>query len=192
MSDALAIENFELKGRSSLPQSISLELLGPTRQEWQDHVNYAGMAQVFVEFHLMLNGSLTAIKQKLELILDGASGQNNNASGPALADLATDIRSFYVAIHRHHEVEDHIYFPQFKRLFPQLLSGFTLLDKDHLILTPAIEELLWYSRSMSAGEGLAYSFLGLLYDHISVMRKILARHLIDEEEIIIPLFLSSK
>lgn len=185
----MIIEDDKLNLRSGLPEGITRNLLSPSKEEWKYHSNYSGMASIFVDFHSMLNSTMSSIQRQLEVVLDGAGKQNLDSG--LLRQMSDDMQSFYAAIHRHHEVEDHIYFPKFRHLFPSLSKGLTLLDKDHVILMPKMEMLLDYSYQMASADDISYSLLGRVYGHIQETRKLLSRHLTDEEDIIIPMFLKS-
>ena len=173
--------------RKGLPDDIRGSLLSPAKKQWKSHPNYNGMASVFVDFHSMLNLTLFSIQRQLKSILD--TPQNKTMHSGALRKVSNDMQSFYAAIPRHHEVADQLSFPKFRRHFPKLSHALTLLDKDPVVLMPMVEVIYDDSYQILNTDIVSYSLLGRVYADVVKTKDLLARHLSDEEDIIIPMFL---
>ncbi len=90
--------------------------------------------------------------------------------------------------HHHHEIEDHGYFPQFARMYPKLNRGFALLDGDHKVLDAALDETQMALNALNRAT-VTRDSLAALHKGGLALEKILNRHIWDEEEVIIPIFL---
>ena len=95
-------------------------------------------------------------------------------------------------LEEHHHVEDHHYFPVFRRAEPRLARGFDLLDLDHDNLHRAIGGIVdaanAYLRT-KPGEGAAREALKRFRDGYVDLGAGLIAHLDDEEDLIIPLLI---
>lgn len=169
--------------RDGLPKAIRPTLLEEAEADWQANPRFAGKARFFMNIHRqLLNGSdwLAATAEKL---LDAPS--RDLIESALAADLAPNTLHFLSFAHGHHEIEDHGYFPQFRQLYPQLNDALNLLDGDHQVLDEALNgvEASVTSASKSRDD------IATLYRHAAALRKIMHRHITDEEEVIIPIFL---
>jgi hypothetical protein len=96
-------------------------------------------------------------------------------------------------LEQHHQVEDHHYFPLFRRAAPRLAPGFELLEGDHAALHTAIggviERATAVLASEAAGPDQFRADLARLRDTQIGLGRALIRHLDDEEDLVIPLLL---
>ena len=96
-------------------------------------------------------------------------------------------------LEQHHEVEDHHYFPLFRRAEPRLAPGFELLESDHGALHTAIGGVIERATAVLASEtpgpDTFRSDLGRFRDAQIDLGRALIRHLDDEEDLVIPLLL---
>lgn len=96
-------------------------------------------------------------------------------------------------LQHHHLIEDHHFFPVFRRADPRLARGFEVLEADHHTLDAALAGLAEASHALiravqapgtghaAATDGLATVLPGFL--------RLLERHLEDEEDLILPLLI---
>jgi hypothetical protein len=107
-------------------------------------------------------------------------------SGPRLKSLVVRLRG-------HHEIEDFEYFPAFRALEPVLAQGFDALERDHARLQRHVDDALTaLSVLLAAAENGAAAAPWAIDRYASGTGELcgaLARHLDDEEELIIPLLL---
>ncbi|HEX7081708.1 MAG TPA: hemerythrin domain-containing protein [Gammaproteobacteria bacterium] len=112
------------------------------------------------------------------------------------ASTAPALQNLLAHLHGHHQIEDFHYFPYFRAAEPSLARGFETLERDHQTLhagmaavVEAVNALLGavaaseHDRHHVRGAAERYSDASLL-----LIRR-LARHLDDEEDLIIPLML---
>ena len=90
----------------------------------------------------------------------------------------------------HHRVESTAYFPQFQAIEPRLSRGFDLLETDHHEIDRILFELAEAGRSLRAvdpdsdgARGTAEKAIGIVEGSTTPI----ARHLLDEEDLVIPL-----
>jgi hypothetical protein len=109
------------------------------------------------------------------------------------------LRALVAALHGHHQIEDHHYFPVFRTAAPRLATGFDLLAKDHLELARDISATAAALRELrtavgragpaidaSATAALAARHYAAAASRLSLR---LCRHLRDEEDLVVPLLL---
>ena len=174
--------------REGLSPAIRETLLESTRSEWPEHPRFLGKANFFLNIHGNLLNGAEQLAGGLEALLDSPASEVQDAlEASRLKQLGRDLISF---AHHHHEIEDHFYFPQFTRLFPAMEHAIELLDGDHRVLESALNDTesgLEALRTRPADrDGIARVWKGS-----RALEKIISRHLWDEEEIIVPIFLQA-
>ncbi|MGZ9098151.1 MAG: hemerythrin domain-containing protein [Brevundimonas sp.] len=101
------------------------------------------------------------------------------------------LQQFLQHLDAHHRIESGHYFPAMQRLEPRIEAGVALLDRDHDDIHAHIEALVGTGRAfhqaMMTGSADADDRLRRLADALDRARPELARHLDDEEDIVIPL-----
>jgi hemerythrin-like domain-containing protein len=94
----------------------------------------------------------------------------------------------------HHQIEDDAYFPQLAALEPRIARGFEVLDRDHHDLHALIDRFAKGANSAlgksddAARREAAARFLTDLRD----FERMLARHLTDEEDLVLPVVLKHR
>ncbi|NRB40851.1 MAG: hemerythrin domain-containing protein [Pseudomonadales bacterium] len=172
--------------RQQLPDVIQNQLLGIERHSWSEHARYAGKAQFFINYHRDLLATAAYIEQALQSLLDSSL---QAFSSMQLQSLLSATHYLIERTQNHHQIEDHAYFPQFRRIMPSLGTGIDLLDQDHKLLDAALHELDVMMQNLLKLALVSRQQLSVFFDKIRHLQKILQRHLYDEEEVIIPLFL---
>lgn len=130
-----------------------------------------------------------------------AAGDDYRHSPARLAVVAAPrLRGLIAAMHGHHQIEDFHYFPAFRQSQPRLAAGFDRLERDHSSLgasvaaaLAALDELhAAVERSAQPG---GPATLQLATDRYvaaaATLCRDLARHLEDEEDLVVPLLLES-
>lgn len=180
--------DLHLERRRGLPEDLRYLVAKYPREDWQAHENLHGMASMWLQRHDMfreLGGILTGA------IADYREGRSD-ARGFA-GFFAPRLQFFLGQLDGHHNVEDQHYFPVFARAESRLKRGFDILDGDHHLIHEALE------RNAESANG----FLRALQEDQDRQRfaadayagenerlvAMLARHLEDEEDLIIPLIL---
>ena len=101
------------------------------------------------------------------------------------------LQQFLQHLDGHHRIESGHYFPALQQLEPRIAAGIDLLDRDHDAIHHHIEAMVETGRALhqavSAGAADAGDRVERLADVLALAAPQLARHLDDEEEIVIPL-----
>ena len=101
------------------------------------------------------------------------------------------LQQFLQHLDGHHRIESDHYFPALQRLEPRIAAGLELLDRDHDAIHAHIEAMVETGRALhqgvAAGATDADDRVERLADVLALAAPQLARHLDDEEEIVIPL-----
>lgn len=184
--------NYDMPGyhvatRECLPPDIQKTLLESSRSEWENHPRFRGTASMLLGNHRkLLNGSsqlVTAIQQLMDV---PASDITSAAACNGLIQFTDGLVAF---AHHHHEIEDHVYFPQIVQVYPTLQRGLELLDGDHKVLDLALDETQNALSTLKGADVVNRDTLSGLLDGAGSLKKILDRHIWDEEEIVTPVFL---
>ncbi len=105
--------------------------------------------------------------------------------------LIPTLQQFLQHLDAHHRVESGHYFPALQRLEPRIAAGIDLLDRDHDAIHAHIEAMVETGRALHqavvGGVADARDRVERLADVLALAGPQLARHLDDEEDIVIPL-----
>lgn len=101
------------------------------------------------------------------------------------------LQQFLQHLDGHHRIESGHYFPALQQLEPRIAAGIDLLDRDHDAIHAHIEAMVETGRALhqavAGGAADAGDRVERLADVLALAAPQLARHLDDEEEIVIPL-----
>ena len=97
------------------------------------------------------------------------------------------ITQYIAKLHQHHNIEDTGYFPQFIRMYPQLKSGFDVLDRDHVYLDGLLNDLEALNRRLAIAEVEDQALSKQMHDCLREVTALLSQHLSDEEDLVIPI-----
>lgn len=166
-----------------------------TREQWPHHERFAGEAEFWLQVHKALLGAAAELPERcasLLLILDDPVARKKQLT--QLSQLGGQLIHH---AHTHHHVEDHHFFPVFKRAYPKLNHHLELLDGDHRVLTEVLDQLETAFKTMpvindgtdKANKSLLTVKAEELYHAARRVDKLFSRHIGDEEEICIPALL---
>ena len=185
-------DGLELETRTGLPEHLrELVRLFP-RDTWESHPNFGALTRFWLDRHGMFRELLVHLQADARLMAD------NNMDPQTYAHRLSRLGGLFVGqLHEHHNVEDLHYFPLLVAREGKLQAGFDLLDADHHALDEHLQEFTDVANALltaaaqppQAGAtdivGNAARFSGLLED----FDRFLDRHLVDEEELIVPVLL---
>lgn len=97
------------------------------------------------------------------------------------------INQYIMKLHHHHNIEDQAYFPTFIRMYPQLKTGFEILDRDHLRLDGLLNELQTLGGQLATSEVEDKALGKQLHQIVVTVSELLSQHLTDEEDLVIPI-----
>jgi hemerythrin-like domain-containing protein len=178
---------FALDTRSGWPADLRLLLDRYPREVWEGHANLGAMAQFWLQRHAMFREIAAALEQATAAFRDGtAAAQDLRAWFPSR------LQFFLQQLNAHHQIEDLHYFPVFQAAEARLAHGFDVLEIDHKVIHEQIDATVEAANVFlrvavnadalrGAGERYAAQNDALL--------RLLAQHLADEEDLIIPLIL---
>ena len=172
--------------RQALPADIRRTLLESERESWPDHPRFGGMASFLLGIHRDLLSGAALATERAEGLLDVPKTDLRDALKTSqLGPIARHLVSF---AHHHHEIEDHSIFPQVAMLYPAMANAMALLDGDHRALNAALDDAGNATRALNAANPDRDQISGI-HAGCSAIEKIMTRHIWDEEEMIIPIFL---
>jgi iron-sulfur cluster repair protein YtfE (RIC family) len=176
-----------LAERNGWPPELRALIERYPRETWIGHENLGQMAQFWLSRHTMF-------RELAVSITDGTTAFQGGKIAAAEFPrwLVPRLQFFLEQLHAHHYIEDHHFFPIFRRADERLVRGFNVLESDHgelhhnIDLT--VEAANTLLRSISDAEK-AKGALDVFAQTSGVLMKGLTRHLDDEEDLIVPLIL---
>lgn len=176
--------DLSLATRTGLPDDLRVLLDRWPRARWDGALGETG--RFWLARHAMFRETQALLSAETRAVAEGRADplgfrpRFRRLAGFLLQELKT-----------HHHVEDHHYFPRLVALDPRLARGFDLLDADHQALHATLEAtaeranaLLQALTGPQAREAAAR-----MVEASDALRRLLDRHLADEEEIVAPLLL---
>lgn len=179
----------DLETRERLPDALRVLVQEYPRDIWHSHRNFDALTRFWLERHMMFREVLGRVRGETEQYLDGA------ADGQAYGARTARLTGFLLnELHGHHQIEDLHYFPKLAALEGRLEAGFALLDADHHALDGHLHGLADDTnavlQALSSGPAaVARDAAGPLQARLQRFERFLDRHLIDEEELVIPVIL---
>jgi len=180
-------ESNQVTNRTCLPQAIRNTLLPLAREDWSQHPAYSGKAAFFIHYHTSMLEAVDYMVLELGVLLHGAG-----VTSFGMEQVRPILRAGKYLIdkaHQHHYMEDTVYFPQFRQILPNFNAAMDLLDRDHKVLDKALHSLNININQLYSESTVTEQQLVKFYESTHMLQRILHRHLEDEEQIIIPIFL---
>ena len=176
-----------LAQREKLPDALRVLLEQYPRALWESHRNFDGLTRFWLDRHLMFRRALAQWQDDTQAFLD--KGRDARAHG----QMTARIGGFLInELHGHHHIEDAHYFPVLSAAETRLARGFELLDEDHHALDGELHALTeaanTHLRRLSQGKD-ATDSAGAMLQRLNGFERFLDRHLIDEEELVVPVIL---
>lgn len=178
----------DLERRTGLPADLLKLLETYPRETWAGHDNIHGLASMWLQRHDMfrdIGGTLTGAI---------ADYREERTDARAFARFFAPRLEFFLAqLNGHHQVEDMHYFPVFARAESRLKRGFAILDRDHHLIHEALELNAETANAFLRALGEDEDRRRFAADAYAAQNErlvaMLARHLDDEEDLIVPLIL---
>lgn len=178
MSDALDLRN-------GLPEAHRWLLETWPRLRWQDP-DLGEVARFWLQMH---DGFRRQQSLMQGLTADWRSGGSDLAT--LHRNLIPSLQGFLQHLDGHHRVESAHYFPVMRRVEPRIAAGIDLLDADHDAIHIHLDALfssgLAFHQAVTGQPSTASDAAARLADVLDRISPPLARHLEDEEDIVIPL-----
>lgn len=181
------LDNTDLSARTGLPDALRTLLQDHPRDLWESHAHFDGLTRFWLERHMMFRRLLAGMTEQTEGLLDGriAPERARRATGRQAQMLLTQL-------HGHHKIEDMHYFPRLSVLEPGLARGFDILDHDHHALDAYLHALADSTNRLLRAEPIRLrDRAGALQGELDRFTRFLDRHLVDEEELVVPIILKN-
>jgi hypothetical protein len=179
-------EDLALDSRTGWPADLRLYLDRHPREAWLGHPNLGETARFWLARHGMfrdLGGALQASTAEFR--------EGRTALPQFRAWFAPRLGFFLSELDAHHRIEDLSYFPLFRAAEPRLKRGFEVLEQDHETIHETLARLAEAANAFLQAEdpgklrATAEAYAGVTDELLAG----LARHLDDEEDLVVPLIL---
>lgn len=177
-------ERLNLDLRTGLPDALTVLLKEYPREGWEAHPGFDGLIRFWLDRHMMFRRILERLTLQTQETLDkrldlGQFRQQTGRLGSA----------FVQELHGHHSIEDAHYFPVLSQKDARIAQAFELLDHDHHALDGHLNNFVETANAALRADGHKDSAIGTFHENLAALNAMLDRHLIDEEEIIVPVIL---
>ena len=181
--DALALAR-----RSGWPEDLCVLVARYPREQWDAHPNLGEMARFWLSRHAMFRELSAAIEQIAAHLRAGKLPPQEFAR-----QFVPRLQFMLDQLNVHHQIEDLHYFPIFRAADDRLARGFDVLEGDHhhihADMARTAETANALLRSLQGGGDTMRRCGDDYADASAALLKGLARHLDDEEDLIVPLIL---
>lgn len=180
MTDALA-------NRTQLPDALRVLLEDYPRAGWEADPGFDPLTRFWLDRHLMFRKMLDEMRKQADQLLDRKEDPDRFRAATSRYG-----SMFVNGLHEHHSIEDQYYFPKLSGNDPRLLRGFEILDKDHHALDAYLASLVDSANVVLApieDRDVMQDKVGLYRADLVSLEKLLNRHLVDEEELVVPIIL---
>ena len=176
----MAISDQEsLTTRPGLPDALRVLVEAYPRAGWEAHPDFGELVRFWLDRHLMFRQLGTLLREDAQAMLDVKIGRD--AYAPRLSHYGGMLLN---QLHGHHQIEDMHYFPQLVGLDTRVARGFDLLEADHAAMDGLLQDFAEGANGVLQG-----GEVGPFLDRLERFSGLLDRHLVDEEEIIVPVIL---
>jgi len=179
---------FDLDLRTGWPDDLQVLLRRYPRPVWEEHVNLGETARFWLQIHDHFRELGSGLKEKAASFREGTlpAEEFRRFMRPNLSTLLTHLDG-------HHRIEDAHFFPRFSRAEPRLAVGFEVLERDHHGIHDAVSLTVDRANQLLQASPTDLDALRRAADdyaasHDALLKR-LDRHLLDEEDLIIPLIL---
>lgn len=179
---------FDLETRLGWPDQLLVLLKQYPREVWPNHPNLGRLARFWLDIHKGFRDYAAMLQSSAGEFREGLVTPERFR-----AQFAPRLQVFLSHLEGHHQIEDFQFFPRFGAAEPRLLRGFEVLETDHEAIHGAMERLVLTANAFMQApstdtDRMRYAgddFVGSAERLIAM----LARHLDDEEDLIVPLIL---
>lgn len=182
------LEALALARRNGWPDELRVLLARYPREQWERHPNLGGMARFWLSRHAMFRELAAAIEEVAAQFRAGRLQPEEFAR-----QFVPRLQFMLDQLNAHHQIEDFHYFPIFRKADDRLTRGFDVLEGDHhhihADMARTAETANALLQALRVGGDTLRRCGDNYADASAVLLKGLARHLDDEEDLIVPLIL---
>jgi iron-sulfur cluster repair protein YtfE (RIC family) len=176
-----------LADRDSLPDALQVLLADYPRDAWEQDPGFNQLIQFWLERHMMFRRLMSEMRAGTETLLD------RKLAPDRFAAMVSRYGGMFVnGLHEHHTVEDQYYFPKLVTKDARIAKGFEILDKDHHALDALLADFVTRANeviNVSADREPLQNAAGHFQAELTKLERLMDRHLIDEEDLIVPVIL---
>ena len=179
--------DLSLENRAGLPDALRVLAEQYPRTDWEHDPGFEGLLRFWLDRHLMFRKILNQMTTEAEKMLDHAMDPQTYA-----AHLARYGGIFVEQLHGHHTIEDTHYFPKLIDLDPRVSKGFDILDRDHHAIDGYLNSFVGAANNVLQTRDQVLKMTSAteaLRQELIKLERLLDRHLIDEEELVVPVVL---
>lgn len=177
-----------LTKRSALPDALRVLVTQFPRAEWANHPNYSQLIAFWLDRHMMFRRLMTELSADADKMLDKQINPETYKKR-----LSRFGGMLIHELHNHHQIEDMHYFPVMAKLDTRVSAGFDLLERDHHALDGILETWTQSAnavlQSARTGHAEFETTVSGFQKTLTGFDPLLNRHLIDEEELVVPVLL---
>ncbi len=183
--------NLHVSTRGGLPTEMQTLLRATPRETWPGHPNFAASVAKWMGAHQMFRDLARVTREDTEAYLD--KEMEDAAFTRSLARYGDRlVRN----LHGHHAWEDRRFFPELNAADDRFEAGLEMLESDHIEMDALLErftrkgnriiQLAHLDPPSMAEEARGF------HDEAVAAEAFLARHLTDEEDLVVPIILHHK
>jgi len=180
--------SLKLDAREAWPPELRTLLEKYPREVWPGHANLGETARFWLERHQGFRDLGRSLKQATSDFRE-----DNLAPEEFRRFFAPRLQFFLQSLEGHHQIEDLHYFPVFRAAEPRLVTGFDVLENDHGAIHADILRVVDAANGllgrMESDDETRRRATELYAGESERLLKSLARHLDDEEDLIVPVIL---
>jgi iron-sulfur cluster repair protein YtfE (RIC family) len=176
-----------LDTRVGLPDALRVLLDEYPRDRWEDDPGFDGLIRFWLDRHLMFRRLMTEMWDKTEALIDHEVEPDRY-----LAVVSRHGGMFVNGLHEHHTIEDTYYFPKLSQRDSRITKGFDILDSDHHAIDHHLNTFVERANAVigkADDRDRLQDAAGAFAAQLTELERLLNRHLLDEEELIVPVIL---
>ena len=181
------MDNLALTNRDHLPDALRVLLAEYPREGWEADPGFDGLIRFWLDRHMMFRKLMSELRQGTEVLLD------RNMDTQRYITMTSRYGGMFVnGLHEHHTIEDTHYFPKLVTQDARIEKGFAILDQDHHDLDVFLAGFVARANDvigLADNRDKLQTAAGLFRDELTNLERLLDRHLVDEEELIVPVIL---
>ena len=181
------MNELSLSKREKLPDALRVLLAEYPRTSWEEDPGFDGLIRFWLDRHLMFRRLISELRAGTEALLD------RKLEDRRFVAITSRYGGMFVnGLHEHHTIEDTYYFPKLVTHDTRIEKGFAILDQDHHDLDTFLSDFVGRANeviSVAAERDKLQSAAGRFRDELDRLERLLDRHLVDEEELIVPVIL---
>lgn len=177
----------QLEQRTGLPDALRTLIKAYPRHGWEENPNYSQLIAFWLDRHMMFRNLLDQLDTDAKAMLDKSLPQDRYKRS-----LSRYGGMLINELHGHHQIEDAHYFPAMAQLDQGIARGFDILDADHHSLDAILSDLTAGANAVLQHQGSDAGVIdatAAMKAKLDAFRPFLNRHLIDEEELVVPVLL---